>query len=155
MITICSGRGLHRLLEALKASPSRYAQVVVCSPFIDQHTMARLIGFAIRARQHDCGVRLITTGESRSLAAGWPGKDQVGTRNIVSVPHLHAKVYLAIGRNRRDSWVAVSSANLTQAGLGKNVELGLLARATSPEGAQIVEQARCFLERLAINTKER
>jgi hypothetical protein len=35
--------------------------------------------------------------------------------------------------------------------LRKNVELGLLVRATSPEGAQIVEQARCFLERLATN----
>lgn len=151
MITMCNGGGLERLLEGLEAGAGRYAQVVVCSPFIDQGTMARLVRLAIRARQHHCGVRLITTAERRSAAIGWPCKEQVGTRTIIAVPHLHAKVYLAIGRKRRDSWVAVSSANLTQAGLRKNVELGLLVRATSPEGAQIVEQARCFLERLATN----
>src|SRR5690242_9008228 len=117
MITMCSGCGLQRLLGALEAAPERYAQVVICSPFIDQRTMARLIRFAIRAGEHDCGVRLITTCQPRSATVGWPGKEQVGTRTIVAVPHLHAKVYLAIGRNRRDSWVTVTSANLTQAGL--------------------------------------
>lgn len=154
MTTIFPGCALEQMLRVLEGDPSRYVQIVICSPFLDDQTMARLIGLAAQGRQRGCGVRLITSEQHRNVARQWPGADQVGTRTLVLVPHLHAKVYLAIGRNRSDSWVAVTSANMTQAALRRNIEIGLLVRACSPEGARTVEQVRWFLEKLATAPKE-
>jgi hypothetical protein len=146
--------GPKRLLRTLEAQPSRYLQIVIWSPFIGERTKNRFITFTTEARKRGCGVRLITSEAQSTVSREWPGGNQHGTRSIVLIPHLHAKVYLAIARNRADSWALVTSANLTEAGLRKNIELGLLFRACSPEGALIVEQIRLFLERVATTAKE-
>lgn len=154
MTTICVGAALERVLRKLEEEPSRYAQVVFCSPFIDSRMIPRLIRFAIEARKCGCGVRLITSDAHRQLLQRWPRREHLGIRAIVNVVRLHAKVYLAIGRLRTDSWAVVTSANLTESGLRKNVEIGVLICATSPQGAQLVEHIRWFLERLASVMKE-
>jgi phosphatidylserine/phosphatidylglycerophosphate/cardiolipin synthase-like enzyme len=155
--SICVGVDIDGVLRRIEAAPSRYAQIIICSPFIDLVTSRRIDCLAQSAFRAGCGVRIITAPNSNTdlRMASLPGRDQVGNRNFVILPHLHAKVYLAIGRNFRDSWVTVTSANATEAGLKRNIELGLLVRATSPEGARTVEQVRHFLEKLARVPKER
>jgi PLD-like domain len=146
-----------RVLRLIESVPSRYAQVVICSPFIDMATSSRIGCIAQLARRAGCGLRIITSVDSNTSSdiASISGRKQVGSRALVVLPHLHAKVYLAIGRNFRDSWVMVTSANATEAGLRRNIELGLLVRAISPEGAQTIEQVRHFLEKLARVPKEK
>lgn len=156
MTTICAGGDLDRFLQSLETEPSLYSQVVICSPFVDRRLCKRLTHFAETARKVGCGVRLITKGgEVPALLPMWPGRNQRGVKTLVAIPRLHAKVYLAVGRDRQNSWAVVTSANLTEAGLRKNIELGLLVRAASSDGARIVEQVRRFLESLSSVTKER
>ena len=63
-------------------------------------------------------------------------------------PRLHAKVYLVVRRRSKETRAIVTSANLTTAGLGNNVELGVLAARTSDAGCKVVSEVRTFLERL-------
>lgn len=156
MATVCVGKELDRFLYSLQVEPSRYSQVIICSPFIDKGLYERISRFAEIARRMGCGVRLITgIGGVPAGLKTWPGKNQIGARTLVTLRRLHAKVYLAIGRERRSSWAVVTSANLTDAGLNKNIELGLLIRATSSDGAHVIDEIRRFLEKLAMATKER
>jgi len=157
MTSICIGADIDRVLRLIEYMPSRYAQIVICSPFIDTTTGNRIQSLAQSARRAGCGVRIITSADSNanSHIASMPGRGQVGSRVFAALPHLHAKVYLAIGREFRDSWAIVTSANATEAGLSRNIELGLLVRAVSPEGARTVEQVRHFLENLAKFFKEK
>jgi len=155
--TICVGVDIDRVLRRIEAAPCRYAQIIICSPFIDLVTSRRIDCLAQSALRTGCGVRIITAPNSNPdlRMASLPGRSQVGNRNFVILPHLHAKVYLAIGRDFRDSWVVVTSANATDAGLRRNIELGLFVRALSPDGARTVEHVRHFLEKLARVPKEK
>jgi hypothetical protein len=147
--SVCIEGGLDRFLRTIEAFPSRYSQVTVCSPFIDESLRERMARFAMAARGVGCGVRVITgltqiQGVARHATGISPARP-----NLLAIPRLHAKVYLALARNRRNSIAIVTSANLTEAGLKRNIELGLILRATSPEGARIVEEVRHFLEFIA------
>jgi hypothetical protein len=156
MISICIGADLDRVLRLIEVAPSRYAKAIICSPFIDGATSDRIHCLQQSASRFGCGIRIITSGGSASSLQpiSLAGFRNVRSRNLILVPHLHAKVYLAIGRRFRDSWVLVTSANATRAALEENVELGLLIHATSPEGGRIVEEVHWFLEKLTRFAKE-
>jgi phosphatidylserine/phosphatidylglycerophosphate/cardiolipin synthase-like enzyme len=147
--SICIEGGLDHFLRTIEAFPSRYWQVIVCSPFIDESLRERIARFAMAARGVGCGVRVVTgLRQTKGEGRRFPGIS-LARPNLLSIPRLHAKVYLALGRDRRNSIAIVTSANLTEAGLKRNIELGLIFRGTSPEGARIVEEVRHFLESIA------
>lgn len=153
--TICFDGGLETFLRSVEACPSQWSQVVICSPFVDEPLRERIAVLSVRARVAGCGVRLLTTKtESRPQATFVRGA-QTRVLRVSAVPRLHAKVYLALARDHRKSVAIITSANLTDAGLHKNVEFGIALKATSPEGARIVEDVRRFLESIAITKKER
>ena len=60
MIRISTGADIDRLLRQVTARPERYAQVVVCSPFIDAEMRERLVNLAELTRRAQCGLRIIT-----------------------------------------------------------------------------------------------
>jgi phosphatidylserine/phosphatidylglycerophosphate/cardiolipin synthase-like enzyme len=151
VLDICDGHDLERFFEGIESAPSRYSQVIICSPYIDEELQTRIALFAVVAQKSGCAVRIITkVSELPSTLKAWPERNHFGPRSLIAVPQLHAKVYLALGRDRRDSQVMVTSANLTEAGLSKNIEFGLLVHASSLEGARIVEEVRRFLESLVL-----
>jgi len=156
VLDICAGYHLGQFLQSIESAPFRYSQVVICSPYIDTQLQTWMTRFAVAAGNFGCAVRIITkVSEIPAILKFWPERSYFGPRSLITVSQLHAKVYLALGRERRDSQVMVTSANLTEAGLSKNIELGLLVHASSFEGARIVEEIRRFLESLVSATKER
>jgi hypothetical protein len=67
---------------------------------------------------------------------------------IIAVPGLHAKFYLALGRDFPATEGLVTSANLTTAGTTANVELGIWLAASSMLGARLLHELDRFSRRL-------
>ncbi|MCK1580686.1 hypothetical protein IVB03_14110 [Bradyrhizobium sp. 168] len=150
MIETSNGADIDRLLDRVIGHPDYFAKVVLCSPFIDNNILGRIVPFAKVAHQSKCDVRIIT-----SLEAGERIRRALQTtlrhkRNLLTVsPRLHAKVYLAVARRLNDTEVIVTSANLTCAGIQSNVELGVRAKSTSSSGRRFLNQVHRFISGLA------
>lgn len=113
--------------------------VVLCTPYVDMRTLASL-GLAPAANVH-----IVTTDSS----AGQLRAELEQARSICAVPHLHAKVYARWAREAERTEVIVTSANLTSAGLSRNLELGVLARGDCPDGRRLIRQFERFLAMFA------
>ena len=148
MISLCIGSDLDMFLRRLEAAPELYAQIVICTPFLDGPRRERLAKLAVAAEKAGCGVRVITAEHTANSfgATEFPRRLQMGTRSLIGHARLHAKVYLALARKRRNSILVLTSANLTAAGLRRNAELGVIFRADDEQAAEVVEQARIVLE---------
>lgn len=151
MIRPVSGLEVGQLLSHVRTRIEEYAEVLVCSPFIDEMMIEILVSLAQEARRAQCGFRVITTASAAaSLTAALPGHLQEWRSTVVVNRQLHAKAYVAIGRRRRArSEAIVTSANLTQAGITTNVEFGVLAVSTSSEGRHLLAQIHHFVRQLA------
>jgi len=66
----------------------------------------------------------------------------------------HAKVSLALGRQRQRSFALISSGKLTRAGTATNVELGMHFTDESELGPRLIMNATAFL-RLVTRNRER
>ncbi len=150
MIRISTGADLERFLSLVLATPERYAQIVICSPFIDTPMIDRLVRLAVACRRARCGLRVITCpSAAMNLCEVLPGHPATWHGAVIARAELHAKVYLAIARTRGDSEVIVTSANLTEAGVNTNIEFGVQAKGTSEPGCNLLWQVSHFLHRLA------
>jgi len=149
VIRIASGTDVRRLLYQALALPELFERVMVCSPFLDDAVTGVLVPLARVARRTQCGFKILTRpGGAEGLLERLPGHPAQWRSTVVPVPELHAKAYLAIGRRAAESRAIVTSANLTRAGLGQNLELGVLATPASDAGRKLVSEVREFLERL-------
>jgi hypothetical protein len=150
MIEVSKGCDVHRFLDRVAAHPDRYAEVVICSPFIDGRMLDRIAPLARAARQARCDFRVITSPKAAQevrtlLQCNLPGRHDI----LVATPRLHAKIYLAIARRTNDSEAIVTSANLTSAGVAENIELGVRAQPNSASGRRLLNQVNHFLRQLA------
>lgn len=150
MIRIVEGGELEGFLRHIKDRLETYAEVIVCAPFIDDELVEVLVALAVDARSCQCGFRLITSRPAAGVfSAALPGHSTNWARTVTLHDNLHAKVYVAITRIRSGhSRAIVTSANLTRAALSCNVELGIEADSTSPEGRRILHQIHHFVLRL-------
>ena len=150
MIEVSTGEDVNRLIVNVTSRPRRYANITLCSPFLDEETLTRVLPLAHSAKRADCRVRLITSPEA---ARRFLIRYDVSRGDIVDVltisPRLHAKVYLAIARCSNDTEAIVTSANLTNAGIYSNIELGVRVTPTSPSGRRLLNHVRHFIKRLA------
>lgn len=116
--------------------------VVLCAPYVEAEA---LLGLGLA---HGSNVQIVTT----DAAAGHLRASTVGLRDepraVLIVPHLHAKVYARWARDVERTEVVVTSANLTSAGLSRNLEFGVLARGDCPEGRRLIRQVERFLATL-------
>jgi len=129
--------------------PNRYAQVVVCSPFIDDQMLGVLVRLAQVTRRASCGLRVITTPTTAvALLARLPGHVTTWHGVVVARIGLHAKVYLVLARPRGHSEAIVTSANFTAAGVDENIELGVRASPSTDSGRQLINEVRNFLQRI-------
>lgn len=149
MIRIASSMDVRRLLVHVLSLPEHFQQVIVCSPFLDDVVLGMLEALAQATRRAQCGFKVVTRPAGyRSLLEGLPGHPSQWCGGVVALPELHAKAYLAIGRRTAETRAIVTSANLTRAGLGENLELGVLATPASDAGRKLVSEVREFLQRL-------
>lgn len=150
MIQIANGADVQALLRKVIAEPHTFAEVVICSPFIDDPFISELVELMRGAARAACAVRVVTAGTAATrLLQALPQPSLRWKGAVVTHPHLHAKIYIAIARERAGSEAIVTSANLTRCGVHENVELGLRAVANTDEGRAILQQVRRFVMRLA------
>jgi hypothetical protein len=147
VIHTSSGIDVIRLLDRVAQYPDRYVELIICSPFIGDSLLQKLVHLAHRAHHAHCALRVVTSGSCASRIAGYfPG----GSRSpVVERARLHAKVYVAIGRRHSDSEAIVTSANLTPGGTAHNVELGIRAISRTDEGRRLLAEVHYFVRRLA------
>ena len=112
MIRIVTGSAVCRLMEMVAANPAEYRRLVVCSPFVDNDELERLVVVSLKAVQAGCRSCVITRPEvatrirEQIRLRGTPRK----TPFIYAKINLHAKVYLAASVARFRSKAIVTSA---------------------------------------------
>jgi len=149
MIEISTGDDVDRLLASVAARPDRFRSLVLCSPFIDGPTLARVIELSNAAIAAGCRTRFITSAHAAGTYQLEHTKLGSIPRGILTVSRrLHAKIYLAVARNANDTEAIVTSANLTSAGIRSNIELGIKARPNCEGGRRLIEQVRHFISEL-------
>lgn len=142
MIRPADGEDVRQVLDRAVRVPDRYREVVVCSGFFDE-TGGEWLD-RVSTAVHGAGRRLTVLKPSRTRLPGsgdeFSRDGSLDSRRIHSVPRLHAKVYVLLGVDGRDHEAVVTSANLTQAGLFRNREVGLRLRGSSPELSRLIER---------------
>lgn len=107
-----------------KASES----LILCAPYVGRGPCERVCACLVRAASPQFQLRVVTDLSRDNLLSGatdvcalaevlnaWPATE------LRFLPSLHAKIYIADGR-----YAVVTSANLTDAGLFRNLEYGVL-----------------------------
>jgi phosphatidylserine/phosphatidylglycerophosphate/cardiolipin synthase-like enzyme len=121
MIRMCDGRAVGRLLEGAIRDPDGVLAVVIASPFIDDDGIRLLRRLAAAGFKAGFGLRLATRPTMEDTIAR--ATCECSSR-IYSVEKLHSKQFAVLRTHGLDQMI-VGSANLTAAGLGDNVELGV------------------------------
>jgi phosphatidylserine/phosphatidylglycerophosphate/cardiolipin synthase-like enzyme len=139
VIIPANGVAVRELLDKAARVPERYRQVVVSAPFLDD------VGRALLDR-----VRRGTTAANRRLLVAVPERNGappfsltgLPPRNVEVryVPRLHAKVYVLVGMDPRDNEAIVTSANLTEPGLFRNLEVGIQIRGQDRHLQRVIER---------------
>lgn len=133
----------------LELIDSAREEILLASPYVDQPAVKAIAMALMGARRRGVNVRVLTSpGRGREFAALADDETGFGTVKIsevqtdVSPVGSHAKV-LVVDRER----AYVGSANLTAAGLERNIEIGV-----EINGPQVAELARLLtaLERLGV-----
>lgn len=149
MIEISTGDDVDQLLARVAARPDRFRNLVLCSPFIDSLTLARVTELSNAAIAAGCRTRFITSAHAAGIYQLEHTKPGSIPRGILTVSRrLHAKIYLAVARKVNDSEAIVTSANLTCAGIRSNIELGIRARPDCEKGRRLIAQVRHFISEL-------
>ncbi len=121
--------------------------LVIAAPYIKQVEAAWVCDQLVGKRfEQQCRLRVLTDIRSDSILTGFLDMEALETfhkhhrhTEVVSLPRLHAKVYIA-----DTSRALVTSANLTPAGMDQNFEYGV-----SFEDSELVGQLKTDLEAYA------
>jgi hypothetical protein len=151
MIELANGADVFRLLNQVCSHADHYADVVLCSPFIDDDVLPIVRRLAIAASAGGCGLKIITTQPAFDRVVRCIGRRPWQRTMVVSCPHLHAKFYLAVARKEAVTEAIVTSANLTAGGASSNIELGVRVAPTTVNGRALLRQIDRYARRLAIN----
>jgi hypothetical protein len=149
MIRPATGRDVEVLIERVRCNPASYTELAICSPFIDDEMLLRVLQIAKTAERVGCRVQLFTS-PSAAARARRIGLHAVAGTLVLALDVLHAKAYLALSRDNRRSTAIVSSANLTIAGLRANIEFGISATVNSTAGESLICEVRRFLRGLHV-----
>ncbi len=124
--------------ELLTALEAEHATIRIVCPFIKRHAAERLLEYG-----HPETLQVITRFSLADFCTGV--SDMSALRVLVEagaeirgIRHLHAKLYL-FGKHR----AIVTSANLTQAGLRRNHELGLIS-----DDKEVIRECRRYFKRM-------
>ena len=134
---------VHRALS----TPQSYRRLLLCSPFISESLLLTKIlskGFP------RLPILIITRLETaRRIVAN---KENLF---IVAVPNLHAKVYIACGKDERDSIAIIGSFNMTTAAIDENIEIGIKLVGSNQDNRNIITKLENKLLCIAHKQSER
>jgi HKD family nuclease len=124
------------LIHLVNRTPQSYRQLIICAPFISEDLLSNKVAPNGILRVPTMIITSPNTAQQLfSLCKEWKGHFM-----IVSVKSLHAKVYLACGRDERDSVAILGSFNLTNSALNGNYELGLRFVGNSHELRKLISK---------------
>ena len=124
------------LIHLASRTPQSYRRLIICAPFISEDLLCNKIAPNGIVRVPTLIITCPKTAQHLFLLY----KEWRGSFTIASIPSLHAKVYLACGRDERDSVAILGSFNLTNAALNGNYELGLRFVGNSPEVRKLISK---------------
>lgn len=109
------------------------------SPFVDEAGLAILDRLRCSSMKWGQKTRVVVTPTiAVELQSLWD--QDVRGFEIVEQPGLHAKVYACIGRHQADSKALITSANLTSAGMVRNLEVGVRITGSEPVYRSLIER---------------
>lgn len=150
MISITGGSEVQRLLDRVALRAGLYRRLIVCSPYVDQLMCTRLAHLAARVDRERSHLSIITTPDTvRNTVTAYDLRTE-GRIRVTGIPGLHAKFYLAVGRDARLTEAILTSANCTMAGTSANIELGIRVAASTPSGARLIEEIDRFSRRIIV-----
>jgi hypothetical protein len=146
---LTNSRDIEKLIRLALRAPQSYRRLLLCAPFIT--------GDVLRRNVAPGGiVRLPTVVVTRPETAGQliPAcRALKGPLSFATLPNLHAKIYIACGKDERDSVALVGSFNLTAAALGENYELGVrFSGGATEQRRQIIELERNLMRMARIES---
>jgi|ETNmetMinimDraft_13_1059891.scaffolds.fasta_scaffold37523_2 HKD family nuclease len=133
---LSNAQGILGLIHLASRTPQSYRRIIICTPFISEDLLCNKIAPNGIVRVPT----LIITCPKAAQNLFPLCKEWKGSFMITSIPSLHAKVYLACGRDERDSVAILGSFNLTNAALNGNYELGLRFVGNSPEVRKLISK---------------
>lgn len=148
MINITGGSEVRRLLDRVALQAGLYRQLIVCSPYMDEAMCGRLARLAARADRERSHLSIITTPDTIANIVGAHDLRTGGRIRVTGLSGLHAKFYLAVGRDPRLTEAILTSANCTLAGTSANIELGIRMAASTSSGARLIEDIDRFARRI-------
>jgi Phosphatidylserine/phosphatidylglycerophosphate/cardiolipin synthases and related enzymes len=142
MIEVVPGKEVLRMLAMVALRPQLFSELTLCSPFIDEKASDRLRTVVEKAVRAGCAVSIVTRSTSADRVAHACSRVRRAVR-LVYRDDVHAKAYVVQARpGGGPSEAIVTSANLTHAGFGGNLEMGVRIRTSSHNGRRLFEQVR-------------
>lgn len=130
MIRLSASPVLEVFLQRLEQQPDRFRDVLFVAPFLEfqpgrsQDRWRRILTALCAANTI---VRIVT--RERGTAAHGQNvmifNQTVPSRKALFLPELHAKLYVAVGRDKRRSLGLLTSANLSDAAISANLETSM------------------------------
>lgn len=147
-MNLVSGSEVLVLMEKVRANPIVYRKLLLCAPFISHKLLLHIAGFS---RRVPVSTIVFTSPETaQELSA----VNLSGPIRIVSVRRIHAKVYIACGKDDRNSLAIMGSFNLTHFGLARNFELGIKITGADCQERNLIKRAEQTLTTILLK-KER
>lgn len=145
MIELCRSDAITRFVDRIERRPAHFFEVGVSSPFIDGYGAALLERLAVAATRGEFVLRVVTRPETLAIvdATLRVGSRSAGVKSntvVHTVAGLHAKLYGALALQSAEHEVIVTSANLTQAGLTRNLELGVRVTGSEKDHVALAER---------------
>lgn len=149
MISVAEGQEVARLLDRLCTHAHQYAQLIICSPYIDATMRMRLELLAKRVANTGSALWIVTSpGIAQELIDERP-LHTCSRVKITGCPALHAKFYVANAKPDGLTEAIVTSANLTVRGTSSNIELGMHIDSSSESGRRMLRDINRFAKDLA------
>jgi len=143
-MNLVSGSEVLGLMEKVRANPIVYRKLLLCAPFISHSLLLHSAGFSQRVPV--LTTVLTTPGTALELST----VSLSGSLEIASVPGFHAKVYIACGKDDRDSAAIIGSFNLTNSGLNRNFEIGIQVTGADCRERDLIKRLEQRLTRILL-----
>lgn len=144
---ISSTKEILRVLYLVSRTPQSYRLLIICSPFITIDLLKNKVAPNGLVR---VPTLIITRPDTYNLLLS-VCKAWKGPISIMGVQNLHAKVYIACGKDERDSIAVLGSFNFTGAAFNENIEIGICTIGSTGEFRKVINDLERKLIQIARN----
>lgn len=139
---LVSGNEVLGLMQRVRAEPRAYRQIFLCAPFISPNLLLHITGFG---RRVPVSTTVLTNpGTAVELSA----VRLAGPFEVTPIPGFHAKIYIACGKEERDSVAIIGSFNFTDFGLNRNFEMGVQITGADCQERDLIKRVEQRLTRI-------